>query len=75
MRRAIFFVLISVALFNALNCAAIESQRTFDAELIVVDDINAYLEQNPDVEILQKLDRTETRGQIRHSIGEHVLGM
>lgn len=68
MVRAIFFVLISVALFGALSCAAI------DADVIVVDDINTYLEQNPDSKILQEFDQTETRGKRRFSFGEHALG-
>lgn len=74
MSRAILFAFLSVALFGAISCAAIENELSSDLEVLVVDDIKHYLEQNQGVELLQEFERSETKSQLRYTLGSHVAG-
>lgn len=74
MSRGIIFALLNATLFVAISCASVGSQLTADIGVTVVEDISDYLKENPQVELLQKLDRQETRDQIRYTFGGHVAG-
>lgn len=71
MCRAIYFALVSVALFGAISCAAIDNEPAS----VNIDDIESYLEQNSGVD-LQELNRSEVNGgeAIRYTYGKSVAG-
>lgn len=67
-------VLLLVGLFGAISCASIDSESAADFDLVVVEDIDEYLKENPEVKLLQKLERFENRVQIRYTLGSRVSG-
>lgn len=76
MCRAIYFALFSVALFGAISGAAIDNELTSNGEVVIIDDIESFMAQNPGVELLGKLKRSEDdlTNTLRYTYGKRVDG-
>lgn len=72
MCRAVYFALVSLALFGAVSCAAIDSEPA----PVIVDNIDSYLNQNRGVALLKELERSDvqSKASIRYTFGSHVSG-
>lgn len=68
-------------LFVAVCASPISDKSTSnDVDVFVVDSLDEYLDQNPDVKIVDELERAETleiedRVEIVYRIGQRVNGM
>lgn len=74
MSRSIFVAFLSVALFAAISCAAIENELSSNLEVVAVGDGKHFVNQNHGVELLEEFESGENRLVYRYLIGEHVAG-
>lgn len=76
MCRLAVILLFCGSIFIAVDCAPLdfESNSAANFNVVVVEDFNKYLKENPDVKLVQKLDKLENRIQIRYTLGSRVSG-
>lgn len=73
MVRSAVVVIVFVALF-AFGFVACEDKQ-LNANIQIVQNLTDYLQANPNVKILQALQRdTLVRGQIRYTLGNRITG-
>lgn len=75
LRFAVLTILLAVVCAVPIN----DEVKSADPDVIVVDSIEKYLAQNPEVGSFEELDRSEIQGEnrqkIRYTFGARVHGM
>lgn len=72
MCRAIYFALLSVAVYGAVNCAAIGNEFPPGPGLVAINDIGSSSGPKPE-ERVEELERS-TKIQHRYTLGSRVEG-
>lgn len=74
LRFAVLVILLAAVCAVPINDVA----KSADVEVIVVDSIDEYLTQNPEIELLERLEKEEVqepdRVQITYTLGRRVNG-